>query len=108
VSRRAKWIVAVVLLACAGACASWARFLAEQGLEKADKWSSVMAGFAAIVLGVLGLVAGWMAGRRPTTPAPTDAQARHGTGSRSVDVGGDNSGVIVTGDDNTVEQRWTP
>jgi uncharacterized membrane protein len=108
VSRRAKWITVTALLACAAACASWAWFLARQGLDRADKWSSVMAGFAAVILGVLGLVGGWVAGRQPTTPAPTDAQARHGTGSRSVDVGGDNSGVIVTGDDNTVEQRWTP
>jgi uncharacterized membrane protein len=55
-SRSLKVILAGLLVGLA----LWGFFLAKQGLDRADKWSSVVGMFASTLLGVAGLVMGWL------------------------------------------------
>jgi hypothetical protein len=101
--RSAKLVIAGALLVSGVGCGVWAWFLAGQSLEVADQWSSVVAGLAALLLGVPSLVIGILALRAaPPTPAAPPAP---GVGARGVHVHveGDVAGSIVTGDHNQVQ-----
>jgi hypothetical protein len=99
-SRRSKLVIAVALVLLAVACGAWAWFLSGKTLNDADKWSSIMAGFAGLLLGAGGLLTGVLALRQT---AGTDKQTPPPEpGSRNVDVRRDNHGVIITGDHNTL------
>jgi hypothetical protein len=78
-------VILGLLLAGAGA---WGVFLASQGLDKADKWSSVVGLFVATLLGVAGLVLGWLGLRQS------------GGGTRSVAGGGQLISDSTIGGDN--------
>jgi hypothetical protein len=139
-SRRSKLLIAGALVLLAVACGAWAWFLSGKTLNDADKWSSIMAGFAGLLLGAGGLLTGVLAlrqtagtdkqtpppepgsrnvdvrrdnaasssgdptrsGRRPG-PEPQIARTRRPIGRRR-----DNTGVIITGDDNTVTVSGQP
>jgi hypothetical protein len=102
-SHRSKLVIAGALVLLAVACGAWAWFLSGKTLDDADKWSSVMAGFTGVILGASGLIIGVLALRQP---AGTDQQASPpGPGSRNIEVGQDNHGVIITGDNNNVGQQ---
>jgi hypothetical protein len=102
VSRRVKLVIAVALVLLAVTCGGWGWFLSGKTLDDADKWSSIMAGFAGLILGSGGLITGVLALRQP---AGTDQQAwPPQPGSRSVKIGQDNHGVVITGDNNTCSQ----
>jgi hypothetical protein len=81
-------------------------FLAGKTLDIADQWSSVAAGFAALLLGLPSLVIAVLALRSaaappsPVLPGPADAAPR--VGPRGVNVGGSVSAPIITGDNNTI------
>jgi hypothetical protein len=90
-----------VLLAVA--CGGWAWFLSGKTLDDADKWSSVMAGFAGVALGIGGLITGVLA---LPQPAKTEQQASPShPSSRNVEVSGDNHGTVITGDNNNVSTQ---
>lgn len=111
------------MVALGAGLGGWAWFLSGRSLQEATDWSGILAGFAAIVFGVAGLAVGLLALRPPapptvpaspsppippTPPAPAPAA---GTGpdmppgDRSVRIGGNVTGVVVAGDDNTVSWR---
>jgi hypothetical protein len=55
---RRKWICLAVAMFAAGAVAAgWVVFLVRQGLDHADKWSSVLGVLLTVVFGVAGLLA---------------------------------------------------
>ncbi|MFJ8691131.1 hypothetical protein [Micromonospora wenchangensis] len=82
------------------ASALWAVFLISEGLDKADKWSSVAAFIGTVVLGVLGLVTA----RRSAnpTPSPTSPPAGNGgpppsTGVQTINVHGGIAPIVGPG-----------
>jgi hypothetical protein len=71
---RRKWIWLAVAMFVAGAvAASWAAFLVRQGLDHADKWSSIVGVLLTVVFGVAGLLATRHAGP-PSGPAAPEAR----------------------------------
>ncbi|MEV4169445.1 hypothetical protein [Nonomuraea sp. NPDC049709] len=94
--RRLVWggvVVAVVAMAGLGV------YFVRVGLEHADKLASVIGVFVALiglVIAVYGVV-GERAGDQPVQEAEVKPDVS-ASGSRSVAIGGDNSGVISTGD----------
>ncbi|MFB4281048.1 hypothetical protein ACBJ59_37565 [Nonomuraea sp. MTCD27] len=94
--RRLVWggvVVAVVAMAGLGV------YFVRVGLEHADKLASVIGVFVALVglvIAVYGVV-GDRAGDQPVQGAEAEPDVS-ASGSRSVAIGGDNSGVISTGD----------
>ncbi|WP_289009976.1 hypothetical protein [uncultured Thermomonospora sp.] len=72
-------------------------YFATVGLDKADKWASVIGVFIAII-GLAVAVAGLFTGQNTTEQAPPQVSA---SGERSVAIGGDNTGTISTGDGTT-------
>jgi hypothetical protein len=94
-------LFAGTFLVLAAACGEWAWFLSGKTLDEADKWSSVMAGSAGAILGAGGLLA-------LRQPPRTDQQASPPQpGSRNVEVGRDNHGTVISGDNNNVRQGST-
>ncbi|MCK2221683.1 hypothetical protein MF672_048945 [Actinomadura sp. ATCC 31491] len=95
--RRLVWTGAAVTVA---ALAGLGVYFARVGLDAADKLSSVIGVFAALI----GLaLAGYgalpaRAARAAGEAAEDEAPSVTASGTRSVAVGGDNSGVISTGD----------
>ncbi|GAA1867402.1 hypothetical protein [Asanoa iriomotensis] len=83
-SRLVKMVLGVLLAGAGG----WGIFLATQGLDKADKWSSVVGLFVSAALGVAGLVIGWLGLRQA------------GGGTRSVQGGGQLISDSTIGGDN--------
>jgi hypothetical protein len=80
-------------------------FLSGKTLDDADRWSSVMASFAGVILGIGGLIIGVLALRQP---AKTEQQASPShPSSRNVEVSRDNHGTVITGDNNNVRQQTT-
>lgn len=89
-----SWLALAGTLGASGVgCAVLAWFLAGRTLDVADQWSSVVAAFAAILLGPIGLLVSVLAWRssRPMGPA--------------VRVGGDVNAPVITGDHNSVGWR---
>ncbi|WIN00227.1 hypothetical protein ACTOB_003921 [Actinoplanes oblitus] len=84
---------AAVLFIAGLAGAGW--ILAGQGLDRAEKWISIGGVCVSTLLGVAGLVLGWMTWRQETT-ARADVPAVTAGGPGGVGVGGDNGGEIRT------------
>ncbi|MFF5108634.1 hypothetical protein [Streptosporangium sp. NPDC000509] len=99
----------VLIMLCIGV-GIWSWYLFQLPLEEADSRSSVLSGFASVVFGVFGLIFGFLAMRRPPEPPATPRPRGRATkstpesppGSRSVQIGGDVHGPVVTGDDNII------
>lgn len=89
---RARWGWVVVGVAVFAGCGLWAWFLAGKTLDIADKWSSVLAGCAALA----GLVLSGL--------ALLLNRGDGGGGSRSVHIGGDASGTFTMGDHSPIER----
>ncbi|HEX4814033.1 MAG TPA: hypothetical protein VFV66_14915 [Nonomuraea sp.] len=88
--RTLVWVGSGITLA---AMAGLAGYFARVGLDAADKLSSVIGVFVAVsglALALYGTFAG-----RPSRPPPPTVSAG---GTRSVAIGGDNTGTITTGD----------
>jgi len=92
-SRRAWLGVGAVLLAGGVGAGVWAWFLAGQTLDVADKWSSVLAGLAAVLLGPAGLVVALLALRKSAAEGGGVL-----VGERGVNTGGAVNAPIITGD----------
>jgi hypothetical protein len=106
VTRSAKLVIAVALLLSSLGCGIWAWFLAGKTLDVANQWSSVAAGFAALLLGLPSLVIAVLSLRSAAPPSPAQpgpAAAASRVGPRGVSVGGSVSAPIVTGDNNRVQ-----
>lgn len=54
-TRGQRLLVAMGLFAAGAVAAAWVAFLISQGLERADKWSSIAGFFGILVFGVAGL-----------------------------------------------------
>ncbi|GAA1635505.1 hypothetical protein GCM10009733_035780 [Nonomuraea maheshkhaliensis] len=105
------WGGAVVAVS---AVAALAVYLARVGLDEADKLASVIGLFVALAglgISIRGLTGG-RPGDDPTSPPPpvsdgaapgqdVSAPGVSASGPRSVAIGGDNSGIISTGDGTT-------
>ncbi|MBO4164419.1 hypothetical protein [Micromonospora antibiotica] len=66
--------------------------LAGQGLDRAEKWVSVVVGSGSVVLSAAGLVLGWLTWRQSQTGAAL--QPVNASGSGAVAIGGDSRGEI--------------
>jgi hypothetical protein len=86
VSRLAK-VVASVILVVTG-LAGWAFFLTTQGLDKADAWSQVIGFFVSTLIGVSGLVLGWLAWRQSASAVGASGSAPVGSDGARVDRSG--------------------
>lgn len=84
-------IFAVVLVALGVAGCVW--FLTGQGLDRAEKWVSLVGVFLAVALGVAGTFLGWASWRGSRVRAGTATTA---SGERSVAIAELNSGKIET------------
>jgi hypothetical protein len=105
-TRSTKLVIAGALLVSGVGCGIWAWFLAGKTVDVADQWSSVAAGFAALLLGLPSLVIAVLALRNAAPPSPAlpgPAAAVPRVGPRGVSVGGSVSAPIVTGDHNRVQ-----
>ena len=76
--RRARWVV--LALSTAGflaGCAIGATLLAQQGLERADQWSSVIQLFVGPILALVSIAVAVVTARSPTPPPspPSSGQA---------------------------------
>ena|SRR2546423_858300 len=97
-TRTLKIVGAVTCVGLAG----WGFFLARQGLDRADKWSSVIGLFVSIVVGLIGIALGWLGLQHERSHS---APSRSPGGSQSVDrsfIGRDN---IQIGDARDVDIR---
>lgn len=83
-TRGQRVLIAVGLFAAGAASAAWVVFLISQGLERADKWSSVGGFLGIVVFGVAGLV--------------VSLRERHGTSnSQAVSTSADTSAGAAAG-----------
>ncbi|MFB4317575.1 hypothetical protein [Actinomadura sp. 21ATH] len=96
------WVGAVVMVV---ALVGLGVHLAVVGLDKADKWASVIGVFVALA-GLAAAVYGLVTGRHDNSggdggDGETPSGGAVASGERSIAIGGDNSGIVSTGDDST-------
>ncbi|WP_433724816.1 hypothetical protein ACQP2Y_04355 [Actinoplanes sp. CA-051413] len=79
-SLRVKIVLAITCLSLSAGLAGWAWFLGQQGLDKADKWSSVFGSIASVLLGIAGLIFGVLSWFQTRSSQPIDSSdPGHGT-----------------------------
>lgn len=100
--RTRVWIGAGIALAV---LVGLAAYLVSVGLDKADKWASVIGVFVALIGLGMALTGGRDAGGHDDNGADGGGQKPPGgavaSGERSVAISGDNPGIVSTGDDST-------
>ncbi|MFI7080070.1 hypothetical protein ACIBO1_22485 [Micromonospora sp. NPDC049903] len=69
--------------------------LAQQGLDRAEKWVSINVGLASVVLAAAGVWLGWLTWRHTTSASPSIRPVNAG-GMGAVAVGGTSGGHIAT------------
>ncbi|MEV5411537.1 hypothetical protein AB0K60_22205 [Thermopolyspora sp. NPDC052614] len=99
------WVGATVTMA---ALTGLAVHLAWVGLDDADKLASVLSlfvGVAGLGVTIYGLVTDRKSGNGGhEAPSPQDRPNVTASGERSIAIGGDNTGIVSTGDDTTNTQ----
>ena len=96
--------VAVVLLG--SGVAGSVVFLADQGLDRAEKWISIVGVMVSVTVSVAGVVLGWLTWRQghaagPDRPSevddsPGDERSVNAGGPAAVAIGGENRGEVNT------------
>jgi len=86
---RARWGWFIASVAMFTGCGLWAWFLAGRTLDVADRWSSVLASFAALAGLVMSALVLLLGG---------------GGGARSVHIGGDATGIFTMGDHSPIDR----
>jgi len=87
-------VTTAVVLVLAG-LAGWGVVLTGQGLDRAEKWISIVGVCLSTLLGLAGLVLAWLTWRQGQ-PTPTPPPTVHTPGPGAVGIGGDNQGTIRT------------
>jgi hypothetical protein len=95
-SRPLKVTLAIALIAAGlvGGVASLA-FLNQQGLDRAEKWVSIVMATLSVAMAGAGLRLGWLSWRHVTS-SPSTSPAATATGTGAIAVGNTNRGEIVT------------
>ena len=91
-SRTLKVIIATALFVV-GAVGAWL-FLTGQGLDRAEKWVSIVVGVTSLVLGAAGLVLGWLTWRNERRVVRGHRVVADGIAA--VAVGEDNQADVIT------------
>jgi len=87
-------VITAVVLVLAG-LAGWGVVLTGQGLDRAEKWISIVGVCLSTILGLAGLILAWLTWRQGQ-PTPTLPPTVHTPGTGAVGIGGDNQGRIRT------------
>jgi hypothetical protein len=102
-ARPLKVVIAVALFAVG--LIGCVVLLTGQGLDRAEKWVSLVGVFVSVAMSAAGLVLGWLTWRQapaqpPAGPVPTSSSGTTGTasGTGSIAAGGDITGIASTGD----------
>jgi hypothetical protein len=109
-ARPLKVIIAVALFAVG--LIGCGMFLTGQGLDRAEKWVSLVGVFVSVAMSAAGLVLGWLSWRQASAlpsagPVSTSGPGTVGiaSGERSIAAGGDITGIASTGDNAINIQR---
>ncbi|WP_431902201.1 hypothetical protein [Micromonospora chalcea] len=85
-------VVLAAVLSLAG-LAGVVIFLARQGLDRAEKWTSLVGMFVSVAVAVAGLVLGWLTWRQTSRPAAGSRSGRVSRTGTAMATGGGSTAV---------------